>query len=49
MAILQLDDTVVIGGKENRTPNTTLISIRGVEGEAMLWDLNQAGIWSKYR
>jgi cysteine desulfurase len=43
-AILQLPDTVVIGGKENRTPNTTLISIRGVEGEAMLWDLNQNGI-----
>jgi cysteine desulfurase len=43
-AILELPDTVVIGGKENRTPNTTLISIRGVEGEAMLWDLNQNGI-----
>lgn len=40
-AILELPDTIVIGGKENRTPNTTLISIRGVEGEAMLWDLNQ--------
>ena len=43
-AILELEDTIVIGGKENRTPNTTLISIRGVEGEAMLWDLNQNGI-----
>lgn len=43
-AILELPDTIVIGGKENRTPNTTLISIRGVEGEAMLWDLNQNGI-----
>lgn len=43
-AILELPETVVIGGKENRTPNTTLISIRGVEGESMLWDLNQAGI-----
>jgi cysteine desulfurase len=43
-AILKLPDTIVIGGKENRTPNTTLISIRGVEGEAMLWDLNQNGI-----
>lgn len=43
-AILKLPDTIVIGGKENRTPNTTLISIKGVEGEAMLWDLNQKGI-----
>ena len=25
-AILELPETVVIGGKENRTPNTTLIS-----------------------
>ncbi|MBU1667397.1 NifS family cysteine desulfurase [bacterium] len=43
-AILKIPDTVVIGGRENRTPNTTLISIRGVEGESMLWDLNQNGI-----
>ncbi len=43
-AILEIPETVVIGGKENRTPNTTLISIRGVEGESMLWDLNQNGI-----
>ncbi|RXJ92844.1 cysteine desulfurase, NifS family [Malaciobacter molluscorum] len=43
-AILELPETVVIGGVNNRTPNTTLISIRGVEGESMLWDLNQKGI-----
>ncbi len=43
-AILELPDTIVIGGKQNRTPNTTLISFKGIEGEAMLWDLNQAGI-----
>ncbi len=43
-AILKLSDTIVIGGSENRTPNTTLISIKGVEGESMLWDLNQNGI-----
>ena len=43
-AILDIEDTVVIGGTENRTPNTTLISIRGVEGESMLWDLNRCGI-----
>jgi len=43
-AILKIPDTIVIGGKENRTPNTTLISIKGVEGESMLWDLNKNGI-----
>ncbi|MEA1915436.1 MAG: NifS family cysteine desulfurase [Campylobacterota bacterium] len=40
-AILEIEDTILIGGRENRTPNTTLISIRGVEGESMLWDLNE--------
>ncbi|NQX98744.1 MAG: cysteine desulfurase, NifS family [Flavobacteriales bacterium] len=43
-AILEIPETIVIGGKSNRTPNTSLISIRGVEGESMLWDLNQKGI-----
>ncbi|OUR74040.1 cysteine desulfurase, NifS family [Arcobacter sp. 31_11_sub10_T18] len=43
-AVLELPETIVIGGKDNRTPNTTLISIRGVEGESMLWDLNQQAI-----
>ncbi|MFT7003364.1 MAG: cysteine desulfurase [Sulfurimonas sp.] len=43
-AILKLPDTIVIGGTDNRAPNTTLISIKGVEGESMLWDLNQHGI-----
>lgn len=43
-AILKLPDTIVIGDTKNRTPNTTLISIKGVEGEAMLWDLNKNGI-----
>lgn len=43
-AILELPETVLIGGKHNRTPNTTLISIRGVEGESMLWDMNQKTI-----
>lgn len=33
-----------IFGVENRVPNTLLVGIKGVEGEAMLWDLNQAGI-----
>lgn len=40
-AISQISDTLVVGNRENRTPNTILISIRGVEGEGMLWDLNK--------
>ncbi|MGZ8546584.1 MAG: NifS family cysteine desulfurase [Sulfuricurvum sp.] len=37
-----LSDVFTIGDRNNRTPNTILISIRGVEGEGMLWDLNNA-------
>jgi cysteine desulfurase len=40
--IAQLEDVMVVGNRDNRTPNTILISIRGVEGEGMLWDLNNA-------
>ncbi|NLY03503.1 MAG: aminotransferase class V-fold PLP-dependent enzyme, partial [Campylobacter sp.] len=43
-ALLSIEDVTVIGKREHRTPNTILASIKGVEGEAMLWDLNQAGI-----
>jgi cysteine desulfurase len=44
-ALLEMiPDTFVVGSREKRTPNTILISIRGVEGEGMLWDLNNAGI-----
>lgn len=42
--LLAIKDVFVIGSRENRVPNTTLISVRGIEGEAMLWDLNKAGI-----
>lgn len=42
--LLKLDDVFVVGSRENRVPNTILISIKGVEGEAMLWDLNKNGI-----
>jgi cysteine desulfurase len=38
----QLEDVFTVGDRANRTPNTILISIRGVEGEGMLWDLNTA-------
>ena len=43
-ALLEIPDVFVVGTRDNRVPNTTLISIRGIEGEAMLWDLNKAGI-----
>ncbi|WP_200762996.1 NifS family cysteine desulfurase [Nitrosophilus alvini] len=43
-ALLEIPDTFVVGSRDKRVPNTILISIRGVEGEAMLWDLNRAGI-----
>ena len=42
--LLKISDTFVVTPRENRTPNTILISFRGIEGESMLWDLNQAGI-----
>jgi cysteine desulfurase len=43
-ALLEIEDVLVVGAREQRTPNTVFVSIRGVEGEALIWDLNQAGI-----
>lgn len=43
-ALLEINDTFVVGDREHRTPNTILISIKGVEGEGMLWDLNNGQI-----
>ena len=43
-AISKIADTIVVGPREKRTPNTILISLKGIEGESMLWDLNRAGI-----
>ncbi len=43
-ALKLIPDTIVVGPREKRTPNTILISLRGIEGESMLWDLNRAGI-----
>lgn len=43
-SILSIKDTLVVGKRNMRTPNTILTSIRGVEGEAMIWDLNRNGI-----
>jgi len=42
--LLKLSDTFTVGSRDNRTPNTILISIKGVEGEGMLWDLNNSQI-----
>ncbi|MFH1760001.1 MAG: aminotransferase class V-fold PLP-dependent enzyme [bacterium] len=39
-----IPDTFLNGAKDDRTPNTTNISFLGIEGEAILWDLNQNGI-----
>lgn len=43
-ALLQNADVLAVGDRALRTPNTVYVSIRGVEGEAMIWDLNQHGI-----
>lgn len=43
-AILKIPDVFVVGTRDQRTPNTILVSVKGIEGEAMLWDLNQKGI-----
>lgn len=42
--LLKIPDVEVVGAREERVPNTILASIKGVEGEAMLWDLNEAGV-----
>ena len=42
--LLKIEDTFVVTPRDKRTPNTILISFRGIEGESMLWDLNRAGI-----
>ncbi len=42
--LLTIKDVTVIGDITHRVPNTILISVKGIEGEAMLWDLNKAGI-----
>ena len=43
-AISEISDSFVVGQREMRTPNTLLVSLRGIEGESMLWDLNRAGV-----
>lgn len=43
-AILAIKGVQVIGRRELRTPNTILMSVKGVEGEALIWDLNRGGV-----
>jgi cysteine desulfurase len=43
-AITQVPDTFIVGQNQPRTPNTTLVSFQGIEGEAFLWDLNHKAI-----
>jgi cysteine desulfurase len=43
-AMLSIKGIRVVGRREIRTPNTILASIKGVEGEALIWDLNRNGI-----
>lgn len=43
-ALLSVEGVAVIGSREDRTPNTILASVKGVEGEAMIWDLNRQGV-----
>ncbi|NIZ40110.1 aminotransferase class V-fold PLP-dependent enzyme [Entomospira entomophila] len=43
-AISNLPDITIVGKNSPRTPNTSLVSFKGVEGEAFLWDLNEHGI-----
>ncbi len=44
LKLSKIKDVLLIGNKNNKTPNTILCSVKGVEGEAMLWDLNMSGV-----
>jgi cysteine desulfurase len=43
-AILSIPDTKSYVPKQSRLNNIVVASFRGIEGEAMLWDMNEAGI-----
>jgi cysteine desulfurase len=34
----------IVGRRPLRVPNTILLSVKGVEGEALIWDLNRQGV-----
>ncbi|KAH3745407.1 cysteine desulfurase NifS [Pelomyxa schiedti] len=42
--LAQVPHTHAVGSRHLRTPNTSLIAFRGVEGEALLWDLDTNGV-----
>ena len=44
-AILEIPDTKSYVPKEHRLNNIVVASFRGIEGEAMLWDMNENGIY----
>ena len=43
-AMAQIPDVTILGKRELRTPNTILASFKGVEGEALAWELNKFGV-----
>ena len=45
-AILQIPDTKSYVDKKYRLPNSVIASFKGIEGEAMLWDLNRYNIYA---
>ncbi|GAX88093.1 cysteine desulfurase [Lebetimonas natsushimae] len=45
-AILKIPDTKTYVDKKYRLPNSVIASFRGIEGEAMLWDLNVNKIYA---
>ncbi|HDS02674.1 MAG TPA: aminotransferase class V-fold PLP-dependent enzyme [Firmicutes bacterium] len=42
--IAALPDITIMGKRELRTPNTILASFKGIEGEALAWELNKYGV-----
>jgi len=44
-ALLAIPDTKAYVPREHRLKNMVAISFRGIEGEAMLWDMNENGIY----
>ena len=44
-ALLAIPDTKAYVPRENRLKNMVAISFKGIEGEAMLWDMNENGIY----
>ena len=45
VALLTIPDTKSYVPKENRLKNLVAMSFKGVEGESMLWDMNENGIY----